>query len=130
VASFGLVAAMAVGSVALWTAIPAGVLWLAAKVSGGSITEVSGASAVVICGGIPLAMALGGKVLGQLERRYLRLTGTTARPTVPAYRRSLSDSNSPPPATVLEKIMVFSVLSAAAAFTGWFFLLAGANPPL
>jgi hypothetical protein len=129
-AAGGLVVAMAVGSVALWTAIPLGGLWLAAQVSGGSITQLSAPSALVALVGIPLAMALGGKGLAQLEHRYMRLTGTARKPRVPAYRRSLSESSSPPPATVLERIMVVSVLAAVVAFAAWFFLLAGSNPPV
>jgi hypothetical protein len=124
-----LVVLMALGSFALWTAIPLGGLWLAAQVSGGGVTQLSGASALVALVGIPVAMVLGGRGLAQLEHYYMRLTGTARKPRVPAYRRSLSESSSSP-ATLLEKIMVVSVLAAVVAFAGWFFLFSGANPPL
>lgn len=128
-AAGGLIVAMAVGSFALWTAIPLGGLWLAAQVSGGSVTQLSAASTLVAVVGIPLAMALGVKGLAQLEHYYMRLTGTARKPRVPAHRRSRSESSSAPPATVLEKIMVLSVLGAVVAFAGWFFLFAGSPLP-
>ncbi len=124
----GLIVLMVLGSFALWTAIPLGGLWLASQLTD-SFSQASTASVLVAMLGIPVAMALGGKGLVRLEGRYMKVTGTTRRRRVPAYRRSLSDSSFPAPATVLEKIMVVSVLAAAIAFLSWSFLFAGSPLP-
>jgi hypothetical protein len=127
-AAKGLVGLMVLGSLALWTAVPLGGLWLASQLTG-SVTRLEAAPALVVLVGMPVAMALGGMGLARLECRYLRLTGTTRARRVPAYRRSVSDSSSGPEASVLDKITVVSVLTAAVAFAGWFFLFAGSSLP-
>jgi hypothetical protein len=59
------------------------------------------------------------------------MTGTTppAR-VVPGWRRSLRDSDALGPASVLERLMVGSVLLAVAALAIWFFAFAGSSPPV
>ena len=121
----GLGATMAVGSVALWTVIPAAVLWLVSRVSAGSGHVTLGACLAVAVG-IPAAMALGGQALVRVERVYMRMTGTTTTArVVPGWRRSLSDSDALGPASVLEKLMVASVLLAVVALATWFVGFAG-----
>jgi hypothetical protein len=46
---------------------------------------------------------------------------------VPAYRRSISDSSQGVATSVLETLMVISVLVAVVAFAGWFLLFAGSS---
>ena len=123
-----LIALMVVGSIAMWTAIPFGGLWLAAQLNGGS-TRLSPAAALVALVGIPVAMVLAARGLAQLERVYMRLTGTTRPRRVPATRRSVSDASSGPPPSVLDTISVVSVLIAIVAFAGWFFFVAGSSLP-
>ena len=56
----------------------------------------------------------------------MRMTGTTATArVVPGWRRSLSDSDALGPASVLEKLMVASVLLALVALATWFVAFAG-----
>jgi hypothetical protein len=120
-----LVVVMAISSIALWTAVPIGALWLASQMSH-SQTQLTAAPLLIVALGIPTGLALGAKGLALLEGLRLRLVGAgTPSRRVPAWRRSLSDSRSAPPASVLEKIMVASVLAAAASLAGWFFLFAG-----
>jgi len=120
----GLGATMAVGSVALWTVVPAGVLWLVSRLSAGSGHLTLGVCLAAV--GIPTAMALGGQALIRVERVYMRMTGTTATArVVPGWRRSLSDSDALGPASVLEKLMVASVLLAVVALATWFVGFAG-----
>jgi hypothetical protein len=123
-AAGGLIAVMALGSVAVWTVIPLGGLWLASQVSL-SYTQLSAGPLFVAAVGIPIAMVLAGKALARVERLYLRLAGTapTGR-TVPPWRRSLTDSR-PTQLSVLDRIMVGSVVLAVIAFAVWFFLFAG-----
>jgi hypothetical protein len=121
-----LIVLMAIGSIALWTAVPVAGLWLASQFTE-SFTQPSTASAVMTMLGIPALMALTGKGLAMLERRYMRVTGTTRKPQVPAYRRSISDSKPSSETTVLEALMVSSVLVAGLMFTAWFVLFAGSS---
>lgn len=121
-----LVVVMAMGSIGMWTAVPAGGLWLASEFTE-SATQPTTASALMTMLGIPMVMALTGVGLARLEHRYLYVTGQARRPRVPAYRRSISDSSSSPDATVLEVLMVVSVLVAAVAFAVWFSLFAGSS---
>jgi len=121
----GLGATMAVGSVALWTVVPAGVLWLASRLSAASGHLTLGICLAVAVA-IPTAIALGGQALVGVERVYMRVTGTIATPrVVPGWRRSLSDSDALGPASVLEKLMVASVLLALVALATWFVAFAG-----
>jgi hypothetical protein len=120
---------MAAGSVALWTLVPAGVLWLASL-----LTATAGAPSagilLAIAVAIPAAMVLSARALVRLERVYSRITGAAATtPVVPGWRRSLSDSRALGPASVLEKLMVGSVLLAVIALTTWFFAFAGSSLP-
>ena len=121
----GLGATMALGSVALWTVVPAGVLWLVSRLSAASGQLTLGVCLAVAVG-IPTAIALGGQGLVRVERVYMRMTGATATAHVaPGWRRSLSDSDALGPASVLEKMMVASVLLALVALATWFFAFAG-----
>jgi hypothetical protein len=122
----GLIVLMAIGSLALWTAVPIGGLLLASQFTE-SFTQPTTASAVTVLLGIPALMALTGKGLAALERSYMSVTGTERKPRVPAYRRSISDSGSSPQASVLDAMMVVSVLVAGAAFAVWFVFFAGSS---
>lgn len=115
-----LIVLMVIGSVSLPTAVPLGGLWVASQLTE-SFLQPSTASVLVALLGIPAAMGLTGKGLAHLERRHRRVTGTTRRPRMPAYQRSISDSS--PDASALEILMTISVLAGAVAFAGWFLLL-------
>jgi hypothetical protein len=64
--------------------------------------------------------------LWKTERLYMRVTGTApSAPTKPAWQRSLSDSRGASTVSVLDRIMVTSVLIAATTMADWFLLFAG-----
>ncbi|MDX6582457.1 MAG: hypothetical protein QOI10_1641 [Solirubrobacterales bacterium] len=127
-AAAALMALMAVGSLAVWTVIPIAGLWLASQLSN-SPAEMGFVPLLALAAGIPTAMAFVGLLLARAERVHMRLTGTAPRARVePAWRRSLSDSGSLR-LTVLDKLMVASVLVAALAMVVWFFALAGSSLP-
>ncbi len=128
VAAGGLIGAMTLGSLALWTAVPAGGLWLASQFTTGA-GRLSAISALIAIVGIPVAMAAGAKALTWLDLLYMRLTDRPIEAYVPAWRRSVSDTSSGPPSGVLDKIMVGSVIAATLAFAGWFLLFAGSSLP-
>lgn len=123
-----LMALMAVGAVAVWTVIPIAGLWFASQLTD-SPAQIGVVPLLAAAGGIPAAMAFTGKLLARAERLHMRLTGTAPRVRVePAWRRSLGDSGSVR-LTVLEKIMVASVLMATIAMAIWFFASAGSSLP-
>jgi hypothetical protein len=120
-----VIAAMVLGSLALWTVVPLGVVWLVARLSGGPQSMLLYFAAFV---GIIAAMSAGGMALGALERIYLGMTGAeTPRSPTPAWRRSVSDSMAKRPASLLEKIMTGTVLVAVCATASWFLLFAPAT---
>jgi hypothetical protein len=115
-------------SLALWTALPLAVLWLAARLSG-SGCGLSGPGALVLAAGIPASMALGGIALAWLNRLYLGMNGGAPARAVPGWRRSASDASSPRSASALDAIMVASVLAAVLALVASI-LFTGAPAPL
>jgi hypothetical protein len=105
------------------------VLWLASRLTVSAGTPSAGIL-LAIAAGIPTAMVLSAQALVRVERLYTRMTGAPARPRVaPGWRRSLSDSSAPGPASALEKMMVASVMLAAIALATWFFAFAGSSLP-
>lgn len=128
-AAVGLVALMAVGSLALWIAIPLGWVWVASLVS--SSSQPSFGPYMLIIVGIPLSMIAMGKLLGVLNRLYGQVTGTqsnvrVARPWLKSMRGERDNTR---PLTVLDVVMVCSVSAAVVVFLVWFFLFAGSSLP-
>jgi hypothetical protein len=121
VAALLLIAAMAVGSLALWLAVPLACLYAASKLVG-----TSGEEYVV---GLPMtiaAMVAFGAFLAWLNRLYLRITGVLAR-----YEAELEDLGVTPPFLrgPLEPLLVGSLVVALVVLAVWFFGYAK-NPPL
>jgi len=117
----GLIVAMAVGSLALWLAVPAACLYAASKLVG-----TSGEEYVV---GLPMtvvAMVVFGAVLAWLNRLYLRMTGVLAR-----YEAEIDELGVAPAFLrgPLEPLLVTSLVVALAVLAVWFFGFAK-NPPL
>jgi hypothetical protein len=128
IAAAALMALMVAGSVALWTVIPIAGLWVASQLSD-SFTQIGVVPVLAVAGGIPAAMAFAGKLLANVERLYMRVTGSVSQARiVPAWRRSLGDSRSVR-LTVLDRIMVASVLAAVIAMAVWFVAFAGSSLP-
>ena len=95
---------MAVGSLALWTAIPIGALWFAAAVTTSRSTIY--VVALIAC---PIAMLVWGVGLSRVNGLYVRLV-----------HRHASQRSSP-----LDVLLVGSFVFAVAAFLVWYFLLSG-----
>jgi hypothetical protein len=121
--------AMLVAAFALWTAIPLIWIYIASKVSHTQFP--SGGPYAVVAGGILVSVLIDAWLIGRLNNLYVRITGTNRlHPIRPTWLRSMRDST---PAynsvTVVEAVMMSSVLLAAVALTVWFFLLAGSPIP-
>ena len=121
VAGMLLIAAMAVGSLALWLVVPIACLYAASRLVG-----TSGEEYLI---GLPItvvAMIAFGALLAQLNRLYLRITGVLAR-----YEAEIEELGVAPPFLrgPLEPLLVTSLVVALIVFAVWFFGFAK-NPPL
>jgi hypothetical protein len=116
-----LIVLMAIGSLALWIAVPLGCLWLSSKAVGTSAEEYLLALPLTV-----VAMVLFGAVLAWLNQLYLRVTGVIAR-----YEAEEEEFGVAPPFLrgPLEPLLIGSLVIALAAMFVWFFLLAR-DPPL
>jgi hypothetical protein len=124
-----LVLLMALGSVVMWIGVPLGLIYLASRVAGSSNPSVGPYLLVLI--GLPVGMAIVGKLLGSLDRLHSRLTGRVDdRRRPPAWMRSLrAERGSTRNAGVLDRVMIVSVSLAVVAFAIWFFGFAGSSLP-
>lgn len=123
----GLVAAMALGSVVMWVAVPAAWVLLAAQVSE---TRPTLMPLMMIFIGAPLTMLPAAKLLGVLDRRHQEVTGTLdERRRHAPWNTSMRDSGDEGPRSVLAVVMVTSVALAFVALGVWFFLFAGSSLP-
>ena len=70
-------------------------------------------------------------LIGRLNALYMRITGTNRlAPMRPSWLKSMRDSGGEAgTTTVVEAVMMGSVLLAGLVFVGWFFLLAGSPLP-
>lgn len=127
-ASF-LFVVMLLAALALWTAIPLGWVYIGSKVADTQFPS-QGPYAVVAVG-ILVSIVLDAWLIGRLNALYVRATGTNRlTPMRPAWLRSMRDSSTPVgTTTVVEAVLMGSVLVAAAVFVAWFFLLAGSPLP-
>ena len=74
--------------------------------------------------GIVVSILIIAWLLGRLNGLYIRITGTnTMAPMRPAWLKSMRDTPTSPPApTVLEAVIVGSVMLAVLALAIWFFV--------
>ena len=127
-ASF-LFVVMLLAALALWTAIPLGWIYVGSKLSDTQFPS-QGPYAIVAVG-ILVSIVLDAWLIGRLNDLYVRATGTNRlTPMRPAWLKSMRDSSAPiGTTTVVEAVLMGSVLVAAAVFVAWFFLLAGSPLP-
>jgi hypothetical protein len=121
-----LIALMALGSLALWTAVPAAWLWLTRDL------EPDGTRYFIVITGCAITMPIGAALLYRLEAIYAEITGA-ARGRVPArsaWLRSVSDERRPRGRlTLLEIFLVVSAVIALVALVGWWAFLADTSNP-
>jgi hypothetical protein len=121
--------AMLFTALALWTAIPLGWVYIGSKVSQTQF-PAEGPYAVVAIG-ILVTEVLDAWLIGRLNLLYMRITGTNRlSPMRPTWLKSMRDTSAGPGATtVVEAVLMGSVMLAVLVFVGWFFLLAGSPIP-
>ena len=120
-AGIGVGAVMFVCAFAMWTVIPAMVLWVAPKFLLGHQFAVP-----ITLGGVAGAMMVLGFALARLNRLYCRLmciSEQRGRPS--AWRRPLcNDNEGRIQGGVLDTVLVSSVMAAVIALGVWFFFVA------
>ena len=121
--------AMLVAALSLWTAIPLSWIYIGSKVSHTQFP--SGGPYLVVAVGIITSVVFVAWLIGRLNRLYMRITGTNRLgPMRPTWLKSMRDTApSAATTTVVEAVLMGSVLLAALALTIWFFLLAGSPLP-
>jgi hypothetical protein len=130
-AGFVLICVMALGSVAMWLGVPYGWLWVASHVADrqGHLT-LGPVMIIVIC--IPVSMVLCAVLLTRLNDLYYRVTGHELEegPRQAPWMRSMRGERAPKRTrTVLDVVMVLSVLLALISFELWYVLFAGSPLP-
>ena len=125
-----VVAVMVLGAFSMWTLIPLGWIWIGSMLS--KTQQPSGGPYMIVFVGIVCSIIVMAWVLTRLNLLYLRITGTTTLPSryLPAWKKSLSDERDDPHGmSVLEGVILTSVLLAAVALAIWFFIAAGSPLP-
>ena len=124
-----LVALMAIGSIAMWLGVPAGLIYAASQVADSPDPSVG--PYLLIALGLPVGMGLIGWLLGRLNRMHARVTGSAdERPQQATWLRSMrGERGSTRQTGVLERVMVVSVGLALLAMAVWFFAFAGSSLP-
>ena len=121
--------AMLLAAFSLWTAIPLSWVYIGSKLSQTQF-PAGGPYAVVVVGLLATVLVVAW-LIGRLNNLYIRLTGTNRlAPIRPTWLKSMRDTSPVTGSvTVVEAVLMTSVMLAALALTAWFFLLAGSPIP-
>jgi hypothetical protein len=121
--------AMLLAAFSLWTAIPLSWVWIGSKLS--ETQFPSGGPYAVVAVGIFASIMVVAWLIGQLNSLYIRITGTNRlAPIRPSWLKSMRDTApAPSSVTVVEAVLMASVMLAGLALTLWFFFLAGSPLP-
>lgn len=125
-----LVLLMAAGSIVMWIGVPLGLIWLASALTDSS--QPSLGPYLLILVGLPIGMFAIGKVLGSLDRAHGRVTGRHDEgPKRAAWLQSTRDERGPQrkQRSVLDTVMIVSVLLAIVVGGVWFLAFAGSPLP-
>jgi hypothetical protein len=129
IAASAIFVAMLIAALSLWTLIPLAWIYIGSKVS--TTQFPSTGPYVVVAVGIVFSIVVTGWLIARLNRLYMDVTGTNRlSPMRPTWLKSMRDTS--PDAgntTVVEAVLMGSVLLAGLALTIWFFLLAGSPLP-
>src|SRR6266496_3579337 len=108
---WGLVSLMAVGSILMWLGVPLGLIYVVSKSVETTQPTLGPYLAVLV--GVPLGMAIVGRGLGALDRRYARVRAREdARRQAPWLRSLRGERSQTHRWEVLDVVMVWSVSTA------------------
>jgi hypothetical protein len=123
-----VVIAMLVAALSLWTVIPLAWIWIGSRLSDTQFP--SGGPYMVVLVGIVISILLISWLIGRLNALYVRITGDNRMSSMrPVWLRSMRDEVRHEGPTVVETVIVGSVVLAFIAMGLWFFLLAGSPLP-
>jgi len=116
---------MLIAALSLWTAIPLSWVYIASKLSHTQFP--SQGPYFVVAAGIIVSVFVVAWLIGRLNRLYIQITGTNRlAPMRPTWLKSMRDTSpTTGTTTVVEAVLMGSVMLALACLTVWFFLLAG-----
>jgi len=126
----GVVAAvMLMAALSLWSVIPLVWLWIGSQFSDSQFPSL-GPYLIVFFGAVA-SILLVAWILGRLNELYIRLTGSRdVGPIRMGWMKSLRDSEKTgDPPSLIEVVIIGSVVIAFIAFIAWFFVLAGSPLP-
>ncbi len=127
----GLLAAMAVVAINIWTGSPLLALWIGSRIQGDSSVSMGAVFAVIAS--MVLTSLLLVRLLSILGERHDRLLGLPPAPRrQQPWMRSLSGERTSEQrrrarVSALDVVLVATVVIAAAAFEVWFFFFSGAS---
>src|SRR6478609_9116028 len=129
VAATAVFFAMLLAAFSLWTLIPLGWVYIASKLSHSQFPSIGPYMVVIV--GIIVTVLIDAWVIGRLNDLYIRVTGSNRLvQTRPNWLKSLRDTGPVHnTVTVVEAVMMSSVMLAGLALITWFFLLAGSPIP-
>ncbi len=127
----GLVAAMVIVTVNIWTGAPLLALWVGSR----TVTEstLSLGAVFVVCLTLALACFVLLRVLGVLSAAHDRMTGRVAGRRQSPWLKSLgaerphTRGGQAPPLAVLDYALIGTVVACVIAFEVWFFFFAGSS---
>lgn len=121
--------AMLVAAFSLWTAIPLSWIYIGSKLS--ETQFPSGGPYAIVAVGIVASILFVAWLIGRLNNLYIRITGTNRlEPIRPTWLKSMRDTAPVRGSvTVVEAVMMASVMLAVLAFTIWYVLWAGSPIP-
>ena len=121
--------AMLLAAFSLWTAIPLSWVYIGSKVS--ETQFPSGGPYAVVAVGIVVSILLVAWLIGRLNNLYIRITGTNRlAPMRPTWLKSMRDTSPVTNSvTVVEAVLMASVMLAALAQPRWSGFLAGSPLP-
>src|ERR1700742_2673281 len=114
---------------ALWTLIPLGWVYIASKLAHSQFPSMGPYLIVIV--GIIVTVLVDAWLIGRLNDLYVRVTGSNRLvASRPGWMKSMRDAAPVRGSvTVVEAVMMSSVMLAALALITWFFLLAGSPIP-
>jgi hypothetical protein len=124
-----VVLAMVITALSMWTVVPYVWLWIASQISKTQAPEMGPYMIVLL--GVIVSIVILGWILVRLSNVYSQLTGSHAMAAFrPAWLKSMRDEpDHQKGASVIEAVIVISVILAVIVMGLWFFILAGSPLP-
>jgi hypothetical protein len=121
--------AMLLCAFSLWTLIPLGWVYIGSKASQSQFPSIGPYMVVIV--GIIVTVLIDAWLIGRLNDLYVRVTGSNRLVQQrPGWLKSMRDAAPVQSSvTVVEAVMMSSVMLAAVALVVWFFVLAGSPLP-